>query len=48
MGKQRLVPHLIVEGGFDASGFYEKAFGRVRGPFGSNLGLFTRHIKRNT
>ncbi|HWJ17930.1 MAG TPA: VOC family protein [Geobacterales bacterium] len=27
MGKQRLVPHLIVEGGLDAIDFYERAFG---------------------
>jgi len=27
MSKQRLVPHLIVEGGLDAIGFYERAFG---------------------
>jgi len=27
MGKHRLVPHLIVEGGLDAIDFYERAFG---------------------
>jgi PhnB protein len=27
MGKHRLVPHLIVDGGLDAAGFYERAFG---------------------
>ena len=27
MGKHRLVPHLIVNGGLDAIGFYERAFG---------------------
>ncbi len=27
MGKYRLVPHLIVEGGLDAIDFYERAFG---------------------
>jgi PhnB protein len=30
MGKHRLVPHLIVEGGLDAIDFYEKAFGAER------------------
>jgi len=27
MSKHRLVPHLIVDGGLDAIGFYERAFG---------------------
>jgi len=26
MGKHRLIPHLIVEGGLDAIDFYERAF----------------------
>jgi uncharacterized glyoxalase superfamily protein PhnB len=50
MGKHRLVPHLIVDGGLDAVGFYERAFGdgRVRDPFGHIWAFHAPHKKKDS